>query len=89
MLGFKTLFGYVFVFPTLFEGGRNYILKWFFFVQTILADRYIRRREMWVASLKSWSSVEFKIKKMFLIFVFFEELSSIEVLCEQGIFVHF
>ena len=54
-------------------GGRNYILKWvfFFFVQWILADRYIRRREMWVVSLKSWSSVEFKSKKIFLNFVFF------------------
>ena len=27
-------------------GGRNYILKWVFFVQKILADRYIHRREM-------------------------------------------
>ena len=27
-------------------GGRNYILKWVFLVQSILADRYIHRREM-------------------------------------------
>ena len=27
-------------------GGRNYTLKWIFFVQSILADRYIHRREM-------------------------------------------
>ena len=72
-----------------FLRGEELYTQMVFFVQTILADRYIHRREMWVASLKSWSSVEFKIKKMFLIFVFFEELSSIEVLCEQGIFVHF
>ena len=57
-----------------------------FFGQAILADRYIHRREIWVVSLKSCSSVEFKIKNIFLNFVFFEELSRIEVLCEQGIF---
>ena len=44
-------------------GGRNYILKWVFFVQTILADRYIHRREMWVVSLESTSSVEFETRK--------------------------
>ena len=33
-----------------------------FFVQTILADRYIHRREMWVVSLKSSSSIKFEIK---------------------------
>ena len=42
-----------------------------------------------MVSLKSLSSVEFKIKKIFLVFVFFEELSRIEVLCEQGTFDHF
>ena len=42
-----------------------------------------------MVSLKSWSSVEFKIKKVFLNFVFFEELSRIEVLCEHVMFVHF
>ena len=64
-------------------GKELYTQMGFFFVQWILADRYIRRREMWVVSLKSWSSVEFKSKKIFLNFVFFEELSRIEVLCEQ------
>ena len=39
-----------------------------------------------MVSLKSCSSVEFKIKKIFLNFVFFEELSRIEFLCEHGIF---
>ena len=38
--------------PTL-VGRRNYILNWFFFVHSILADRYIHRRELWVVSLKS------------------------------------
>ena len=36
-----------------------------------------------MVSLKSSSSVEFEYKKIFLIFVFFEELSSTEVLCEH------
>ena len=58
-----------------------------FFVQTILADPYNRRREMWVVSLKSSSSAEFETKKIFLKFVFFfEELSRIEVFCEHLIF---
>ena len=38
-----------------------------FFVQTILDDRYIHRREMSeVVSLKSSSIVEFEIEKIFL-----------------------
>ena len=56
-------------------GGGNYIIKRVFFVQSILADRYIHRREMWVVSLKSWSSVKIKIKNIFLIFVFFRGVS--------------
>ena len=32
------------LFRKLLRGGRNYILKWVFFVQSILADRYIFRR---------------------------------------------
>ena len=67
-------------------GGRNYILKWVFFVPWILADRYIHCREVWVVSLKSSFSVNFEIKKIFFIFVFFEELSRIEILCEHRIF---
>ena len=46
-------------------GGRNYILKQVFFVQSILADRYIHRRELRLASLESLSSVEYRIKKIF------------------------
>ena len=61
-------------------GGRNYILKWLFFVQTNLTDRYIHRTELWVVSLKSPSSVEYVMKKIFLIFVFYSDLSSFEVL---------
>ena len=74
-------------------GGRNYILKWVFFVWTILADRYTHRREMWVVVLKRSSSAEMKTNKIFLNFAFFEELSRVEVLCEQRDiwhdFVHF
>ena len=42
--------------------GRGTIYSNGFFVQTILADRYIHRRELLVLSLKS---VEFKIEKVF------------------------
>ena len=45
--------------------GRKYILKWVFFVQTILADRNIHRREMRLVSLESSSSVECGIKNFF------------------------
>ena len=43
-------------------GGGTIYSNWFFFVQTILAARFIHRTEMWVASLESSSSVKFKIK---------------------------
>ena len=36
--------------PNPLGGGEHYILKWVSFVLTILADRYINRREMWVES---------------------------------------
>ena len=52
--------------PTPLEGGRKYILKWIFFVQTILADRYIHRTELRLVSLESLSSVEYGIKNIFL-----------------------
>ena len=39
-----------------------------------------------MVSLKSSSSVEIEIKKIFLNFVFFEELSSFKVSCEHWIF---
>ena len=40
-------------------GGGDYILKWVFFVQSILADRYIHLRELRLVSL------EYGIKKIF------------------------
>ena len=39
-----------------------------FFVQTILADRYIHRTELKLASLESSSSVEYGTKRFFLYF---------------------
>ena len=57
-----------------------------FFVQSILAARYIHRREMWVVSLKNSSSLEFEIDKIFVNFAFFEELPRIEILCEHVVF---
>ena len=58
--------------PTPLVGGRT-IYSNVFFVQTILADRYIHRREILVVSLKSSSSVEIEIKKIFVFRFFFEE----------------
>ena len=51
-----------------------------FFVQTILSDRYIHRRQLRLVSLESLSSVEYGIKKIFLIFVFYGEYSRFELL---------
>ena len=41
-----------------------------FFVRSILTDRYIHRTELWVVSLKSPFSVEYRIKKDFFEFGF-------------------
>ena len=60
-------------------GGGNYILKWVFLL-SILADRYIHRRELRLVSLKSLSSVEYGIKTIFFIFVFYRELSRFKLL---------
>ena len=54
--------------------GGGSICSRVFFVQTILADRYIHRRELRLVSLESSSSVKFGIKKIFLIFLFYGEL---------------
>ena len=56
-------------------GGRNYILKWVVFVQSILADQHYHCRELRLVSLESLSSVEYKFKKIFSFFVFYRELS--------------
>ena len=60
--------------PTPLWGWRNYILKWVLFVQSILADRYNSRRELWVVSLESPSSVEYGIKKFFSVFASYRQL---------------
>ena len=67
--------------PTPLEGGEELYtqLGFFFFVQSILADRYIHRREMRLVSLESLSSVECGIKKIFLIFVFDREISGFKL----------
>ena len=54
--------------PTPFEGEELYT-QMGFFVQSVLADRYIHRRKLRPVSLESLSSVEYGIKKIFLIFV--------------------
>ena len=46
-----------------------------FSFQSILADRYIHRRELRLVSIVSLSSAEYVIKKIFLIFVFYREIS--------------
>ena len=57
--------------PLLVEGGRNFILNWFFFVQTILTDGHNHRTELRVVSLGSPSSVQYGIKKIFVDFLVF------------------
>ena len=50
--------------PTPLEGGGT-ICSTVFFVQTILTDQYIHRTQFWAVSLKSPSSAEYGIKKIF------------------------
>ena len=52
----------------------------FFFADRIFADRYIHRRELRLVSSESSSSVEYGIKKIFLIFAFYRELSRFKLL---------
>ena len=59
-------------------GGEELYTRMGFFVQSILADRYIHPRELRLVSLESLSSVEYGNKKIFLIFVFYRELSRFE-----------
>ena len=67
-------------------GGRNYILKWVVFVQTILADRYNNRRELWLVSLEIPSRLQYGIKKIFAIFNFYRELSRLKFLWKLEVF---
>ena len=59
-----------FIVPTPLEGKRTIYSNGSFFGQSILADRYIHRRELRLVSLESLSSLEYGIKKVFLIFLF-------------------
>ena len=52
--------------PLLRGGGGTIYSNGFFFVQSILADRYIHCRKLRLVSLESLSSVEYGIKKIFL-----------------------
>ena len=63
----------VFCRPT--YGGKNYILKWVLFVQTIFANRCTHRRELRLESLESSSAAEYGNKKILFNFVSYEELS--------------
>ena len=45
--------------PTPLEGEELQTQMGYFFVQTILSDRYIHRRELRLVSLESLSSVEY------------------------------
>ena len=53
-----------FLFRPLLRGEELYT-QMVFFVQSILADRYIHRRELRLVSLESSSSVKYGIKKIF------------------------
>ena len=68
--------------PTLLRGEELYT-QMGFFVPWIFAARYIHRRELRLVSLESLSSVEYEIKKIFLIFVFYRELSRFKLLRKE------
>ena len=51
-------------------GGRNYILKWFFLFRQFWPIDIFVVQSLWVASLKSPSSLEYGIKKFFWISYF-------------------
>ena len=70
-LRFVKTFRPLLIVPTPLVGGEELYTQMGFFVQSILADRYIHRRELRLVSLESLSSVEYGIKKIFQIFVFF------------------
>ena len=55
-----------------------------FFVQTILADRYINRRELRLVLLQSLSSVEYGITKNFVYFRFLQGAIEVYTLERRG-----
>ena len=66
--------------------GEELYTQMVFFVQTILADRYNNRRELWVVPVESPSSVDYGIKKIFSIFAFYRELSRFKILWILDVF---
>ena len=72
--------------PTPLEGRGTINSNGFFFVQSILADRYIHRRELRLVALESLSGVEYGIKNIFLIFVFGKEISRFKLSRKQSEF---
>ena len=68
-----------FLFRLILRGGGT-IYSNGFFVKTIFADRYINRRELRLVSLENSFSIEYRIKKMFFVFVSYRELSMFKVL---------
>ena len=72
--------------PLCGEGGTLYSNG--FFVQTILADRYIHRRELWVKALESTYILEYRNATIFSNFVFHRELSRFKVLWIFDSFSH-
>ena len=56
-----------FLFGPLLRGGTIYS-NGFFYGQSIWTGRYTQRRELWVVSFKSPSSVEYEIKKILISF---------------------
>ena len=74
----------MFVMTPIVGGGTMYSNGFFF--QTILADRYIHCKEMWVVSLNISSSVELEFKKTFSNINFSGELSRFQLLREHRIF---
>ena len=72
--------------PTPLEGGEELYTQMGFFAQTILVDRYIHRKELRLVSLESSSNVEFGIKKIYLIFIFYRELSRFKIFRKQSEF---
>ena len=79
----------IFVLIPLVGGGTIYSNAFFCCSDNSGRSIYIHRTEMWVVSLKSWSSVEFGFKKISLIFLYFEELSMYKFLSENVILAWF
>ena len=87
----RTVSAWNFIVPTLLRVEELYT-QMGFFVPWIFAARYIHRTELRLVSLESSSGVEYGIKKIFLIFVFYRELSRFKLLRKEEwihvVFIH-